>query len=89
MKDPDQRESRKTEFKKGICNLGVHQLHLKKETFASLSFILSYIYLQLSMSVNLKKKELVYSQIKHIRVGYLSVKRYSLVYFCIKDKENS
>lgn len=41
------------------------------------------------MSLNLKKKELEYSQIKHMRVGYQSVKRYAFVYFCIKDKEDS
>lgn len=41
------------------------------------------------MSLNLKKKELEYSQIKHMRVSYQSVKTYAFVYFCIKDKEDS
>lgn len=41
------------------------------------------------MNLNLKKKELEYSQIKHMRVGYGYVKRYTFVYFCIKDKEDS
>lgn len=52
----------------------VTYLRIKKETFASHSFILSYIYkkyiyLQLSISLSLKKKELEYSQIKNMGVS--------------------
>lgn len=41
------------------------------------------------MSLNPKKKALENSQIKHMNVGYPSVKRFAFVYFSFRDKEDS
>lgn len=41
------------------------------------------------MSLNPKKKDLEYSQIKHMHVGDQSVKRHAFVYFSFRDKKDS